>query len=80
MTNGLPDIPVNAMVIDSLKINAAGSTDVYVGTDDGVYFSPDAGLTWTRYGAGLPHSSVFGMDIQTTSRILRIGTHGREIM
>jgi photosystem II stability/assembly factor-like uncharacterized protein len=70
--NGLPDVPVNALVIDRAFPNT-----VYAGTDIGVYETTDAGATWAPYGTGLPVVPVFDMAIQYPSRFLRIATHGR---
>ena len=68
----IPDVPVNAFVIDPLN-----STNIYAGTDIGVYASTDGGATWNPFGSGLPVVAVFDMAIQNPSRILRIATHGR---
>ncbi len=70
--NGIPDVPVNAMVIDPLN-----SSNVYAGTDIGVYSSLDGGATWNPFGTGLPVVAVFGMALQQTNRFIRIATHGR---
>ena len=70
--NGLPDVPVNALVIDPLN-----SSNVYAGTDIGVYNSLDGGATWNPFGAGLPVVAVFDMKLQNTNRFIRIATHGR---
>ncbi len=69
---GLPDVPVNALVVDSLSHNF-----LYAGTDIGVYVSSDYGDTWTPLGTGLPVVAVFDMAIQPRARLLRIATHGR---
>jgi len=69
---GLPDIPINALVVDPVNPNI-----LYAGTDIGVYNSADGGVNWNPYGTGLPRVAVFGMGIQPTSRTLRIATHGR---
>lgn len=53
------------------------STDIYVGTDKGVYISRDGGANWQVYGTGFPQVSVFGLEIQNQSRIIRAATHGR---
>jgi photosystem II stability/assembly factor-like uncharacterized protein len=69
--NTLPNVPVNAFVIDPLNSN-----QLYAGTDIGVYFSPDGGSSWFPYGTGLPRVAVFDIGI-TPGRKLRIATHGR---
>jgi hypothetical protein len=66
----LPDVPVNALVVDP-----GNSNNVYVGTDIGVYNSTDGGATWNPYGT-LPRVAVFDMKI-TANHTLRIATHGR---
>lgn len=71
VNSGLPDIPVNAFVIDPLS-----GSNLFAGTDIGVYNSTDAGTSWTVYGTGLPRVAVFGMAM-TSSRVLRVATHGR---
>lgn len=78
MSAGLPDIPANALAIDSQTGSAtANSTDIYVGTDNGVYNSADGGATWSVYGTGFPHVTVFGLEIQKPARLIRAATHGR---
>ncbi|HKO42861.1 MAG TPA: hypothetical protein VJU84_06215 [Pyrinomonadaceae bacterium] len=47
--NALPQVPVNAFVIDP-----ADSNRVIAGTDIGVYSSADGGASWTPVGVGLP--------------------------
>jgi photosystem II stability/assembly factor-like uncharacterized protein/outer membrane biosynthesis protein TonB len=71
---GVPDVPVNSLVIDP-----ADSTHLYAGTDVGVYSSTDGGTTWGRYGVGMPYVSVFELGIQNPERVLRAATHGRGV-
>ncbi|MFN2491286.1 MAG: Calx-beta domain-containing protein [Pyrinomonadaceae bacterium] len=72
--SGIPSVPINALVVDPINSN-----NLYAGTDIGVYYSTDAGVSWNPYGTGLPRSAVFDLAIQPTSRILRAATHGRGI-
>jgi hypothetical protein len=72
--NGIPSIPINALVIDPLNSN-----NLYAGTDIGVYTSTDGGANWAPFGTGLPRSAVFDLAIQPSNRILRAGTHGRGV-
>lgn len=75
--NTLPDIPVNALAVDTNDPTHVGISVLYTGTDIGVYASTDGGTNWVPFGTGLPRVAVFDMAIQPTSRILRIATHGR---
>jgi hypothetical protein len=73
--SGLPDVPVNAMVIDPLDSN-----DLYIGTDIGVYASTNGGTSWAPFGSGLPVVPIFDMAIAspgTANEVLRVATHGR---
>ncbi len=70
--NGIPSVPVNAFAVDPLN-----SSNLFAGTDIGVYNSADGGASWLPYGTGLPRVAVFDMKIQPTSRTLRVATHGR---
>jgi photosystem II stability/assembly factor-like uncharacterized protein len=74
ISSTLPDIPVNSIVIDPTNSNV-----LYVGTDVGVFFSPNGGAVWMPYGTGLPNVAVDYMDLHKTARVLRAGTHGRSI-
>lgn len=69
---GLPDVPVNALVIDPVN-----PTRLWAGTDVGVYESNDGGGNWFPYTTGMPVVAVFDMDLQPVSRTLRAATHGR---
>jgi hypothetical protein len=68
----IPDVPVNGFVIDP-----ANTSNLYAGTDIGVYRSLDGGATWGPFSNGLPRVTVFDMAIQNPGRVLRIATHGR---
>jgi hypothetical protein len=74
ISSNLPDIPCNVIVIDPQNPKA-----LYLGTDVGVFFSPDDGGSWLPYGAGLPNVVILDMAIHETGRVLRVGTHGRSM-
>lgn len=69
--NVLPQVPVNAFLIDPVNPNL-----VYAGTDIGVYVSGDQGTNWFPMGTGLPRVAVFDMAM-APGRTVRIATHGR---
>jgi hypothetical protein len=72
INGGLPDVPVNSLVIDPGNTNR-----LFIGTDVGVYESSNGGTNWAPYGTGLPTIAVFDLAIPPGSRLLRIATHGR---
>ncbi len=68
----LPDIPVNAIVVDPADANT-----LYAGTDHGVYRTVDAGATWTDFSNGLPNVIVGDLLMHVGARLLRAGTRNR---
>ncbi|WP_353779431.1 hypothetical protein [Winogradskyella sp. 3972H.M.0a.05] len=50
---------------------------LFLGTDDGLYISIDAGNKWTKWTAGFPTTSVKDLVIQPREHDLVIGTFGR---
>ncbi len=72
---GLPQVPVNAFMVDPIDSNR-----LYAGTDIGVYTSGDGGANWTPFGTGLPRVAVFDIAMTagtTATRQVKIATHGR---
>jgi Big-like domain-containing protein len=74
----LPDIPVNALVIDP---NDATHNTLYVGTDIGGFFTTDGGANWSPLGAAssLPNAQILSLTLHNASRTLRAATHGRGV-
>ena len=73
--SGLPDIPVNAFVVDPNN-----HLHLFAGTDIGVYESSDGGTSWHPFGSGLPVVAVFDMAVAspgTGTEVLRVATHGK---
>jgi photosystem II stability/assembly factor-like uncharacterized protein len=68
----LPNIPVNALVIDPTAPDT-----YYIATDLGVYTTTTGGASWTQFSHGLPNCAVFDLRLHNPSRLLRAGTHGR---
>src|SRR5262249_51442034 len=67
-------VPVNALIIDP-----DNTTNLYAGTDIGVYASTDSGATWAPFGSGMPVIPIFDLAIQRNNRVLRAATHGRGV-
>ncbi len=72
----LPDVPVSAIVVDPVT-----PTQLYAGTDVGVFVSLDDGATWNELGNGLPNTAVTKLKIFRSGSVkkLRAGTYGRGI-
>lgn len=73
----LPDVPVNSIVIDP-----ANRSHLYVGTDVGVFSSIDGGLTWMVENTGFANAPAWALAIQTGeggARTLFAFTHGRGV-
>jgi hypothetical protein len=77
-TTKLPDIPVNAIVIDP---NDVAHNTLYVGTDIGAFFTTDGGVNWSPLGAAssLPNAQILSLTLHNPSRTLRAATHGRGV-
>ena len=71
-SNGLPDIPVNAVIFDPTFPN-----QVWAGTDIGMYLSADGGNTWIPYNQGVPNVAVFSLAANHQTHTILACTHGR---
>ncbi len=70
LDNGLPDIPVNTIVIDP-----SNTSRIFVGTDMGIFVSMDAGENWSIDGSGLANTIITHLEINNGQ--LYAFTHGR---
>ena len=70
----LPNVGINVIRYDPADTT---NNTLYAGTQLGVYRTTDGGLTWHRYGVGLPMVSVTDLFIGRTGGILRAATFGR---
>jgi photosystem II stability/assembly factor-like uncharacterized protein len=71
-TGNLPDIPVNAIVIDPQN-----EQRLYAATDHGVYKSTNSGTQWQDFSNGLPNVVVGDLILHERLRLLRAGTRNR---
>lgn len=69
--NGLPEIPVNDLVIDPLTPGR-----LIVGTDAGVYATPNDGAEWYWIWNDLPAVPVCALKIHQPDRTVVAGTYG----
>jgi photosystem II stability/assembly factor-like uncharacterized protein len=69
----LSSLPSNP---DVVKLTQDGKI-IFVGTDQGVYYSTNSGKSWSPLGSGLPNSAVFDMIV--TSDEVFVATHGRGV-
>ncbi len=70
-SDGLPNLPVNCIVIDS----ADGTK--YVGNDIGVFYMDTSMTKWEPYRNDLPNVEVFDLEINYTTGQLWAATYGR---
>ncbi|HEY0006745.1 MAG TPA: carboxypeptidase regulatory-like domain-containing protein [Pyrinomonadaceae bacterium] len=71
ISGNLPNIPVNALLVDPLNPNT-----LYAGTDIGVFRSSVNGLVWEAYNDGMP--PVIVMDFSANaSGAIQVATYGR---
>jgi hypothetical protein len=75
LSTNLQDIPVNVVGIDG----RGPAPVIYAGTDAGVYRSINEGMSWRKYGVGMPNACVIDLLVETargTPRVV-VGTQGR---
>ncbi|UCD79854.1 MAG: hypothetical protein JSW26_00015 [Desulfobacterales bacterium] len=72
--NQLPQTQANAVVVDP-----DNPTNVYVGTDLGIWQSTDSGGNWAAFNEGLPEVPVLHLLFHSGSRLLRAATLGRGV-
>jgi hypothetical protein len=75
LAGGLPaDRPVN-----TVSIEAADPQRLWVGTDAGVWKSPDGGASFASFSNGLPNVPVYEIALDSTRGRAWAGTHGRGV-
>jgi photosystem II stability/assembly factor-like uncharacterized protein len=73
ISGSLPNAPVNDVVLNT----EAPGTDVYVGTDVGVYVLEGDRNRWKSVGRGLPLAPVLDLRLHEPTQTLFAGTFGR---
>jgi hypothetical protein len=74
MSTGLPNVPVARLVVSPVDKNT-----VYAATFLGVYRTINGGVSWSRFGAGLPFVEVDDIYIAPDASFLRVASFGRGV-
>ena len=72
ITFNIGDIPVHTVVIDH-----SAQSNIYLGTEVGVYTKPMAGSLWSLYSTDLPNTTVEELEINFGANSLKAATWGR---
>jgi photosystem II stability/assembly factor-like uncharacterized protein len=75
ISGNLPQSPVNDVIRHPKKQGW-----LYIGTDMGVFFSPNLGRTWLKVGASFPAVPVMDVHFHTATSTLFAATFGRGIL
>ena len=75
LTHNLPNLPAHAIVLDSRTSPAT----LYLGMDAGVFRSTDGGISWLRFGTGLPNAMLTDLQLSTQANFLDAATYGRSV-
>ncbi|HXJ74997.1 MAG TPA: hypothetical protein VNM37_19225, partial [Candidatus Dormibacteraeota bacterium] len=83
MTGDLPQIPINAAVLDPRQFGQPDDI-LFIGTGAGVYatknFQPtQTFFNWTKYGTGLPNANITDLQLSKNLNILAAATYGRGV-
>lgn len=74
LSAGLPAMAARSVVVDD---NAEES--MYVGMNIGVYYRDNIETAWVEHATGLPLVAINEVEIQKSSRKLRVATYGRGV-
>ncbi len=71
--------PSNSNVVHQLIEDPDKRGLLWLGTDNGLYFSPDDGKQWMRLKNNLPPVPIYGITVQRNFRDLVLATYGRGV-
>ncbi len=71
--------PSNSNFIHQIVEDPGKKGLLWLGTDNGLYFSPDDGRQWIRLKNNLPPVPIYGITVQKNFRDLVLGTYGRGV-
>ena len=72
--NGIPNLPCT-----SIAFQAFSNDRLYIGTDNGIYFTDKTMTCWEKYGNNGPQCQVNDLEINQCAGKLVAATHGRGI-
>ena len=75
MTSIVNNIPAGS--VNVIREDPTDASTLYVGTDQGVFVSTDAGRRWNVLGANLPSVQVSDLQYQTRDNVIVVSTYGR---
>lgn len=76
ISGDLPNLSVNDLYV----LQEGGDEVIFAGTDGGIYFSADMGLSWKRLGDNMPAVPTYDMAYNIANNEIVAGTFGRGIM
>ncbi len=71
---GLPSLAARSVVVDN-----DASEGLYVGMNLGVYYKDNVNTAWVVLATGMPLVAINEVELQISSRKIRVGTYGRGI-
>jgi hypothetical protein len=74
ISGNLPDLPTQSVCVDPLN-----PTDIYVGTDLGVYRTTNGGGSWEPWFDGMPYAMILDVSVSVKDRRLRAATFGNGV-
>ncbi|MBP9212596.1 MAG: T9SS type A sorting domain-containing protein, partial [Bacteroidetes bacterium] len=74
ISSNLPDLPVQSVCVDPQN-----SSDIYIGTDLGVYRSLNSGASWDAWFDGMPFAMVLDVSVSKKDHRLRAATFGNGV-
>lgn len=74
VSGNLPNIPANCVLV-----NPANSSNIFIGTDLGVFSTTNGGTSWVQDANGMANVPVFDLDYRSSDNKIFAATHGRSM-
>lgn len=66
-----------SLAVNTISVEPSAASNLWAGTDRGVYKSTNGGDSWLPFNNGLPNAPVYEISIDETHRRVYAATHGR---